>query len=438
MLPLSTLQNWAQDLGFSHVSVIPVGLHSPQFALHDSGLNAWLAAGHHGEMAYMAAHGSKRSHPAELLEGTQTVLSLRMNYLPSSEVSAWQAYETDDLGTQATLQKGLGKISRYAQGRDYHKVVRHRLQKLLNRITAHTPCSGRVFSDSAPVMEVALALQAAHNLTNDPNPQSAKTWRGKNTLLLSSDAGSLFFLGEIFLSIPVQVAADVAVENTASTATATLQSAPPTHAADHAQRVNELSERHEPGGDDPNTPAPKHCGSCTACIRACPTGAILGPQRLDARRCISYLTIELKGSIPPEFRRAIGNRVYGCDDCQSVCPWNKYAQAAHAMVAEDFAPRPHWQNPDLVSLFNWSEEEFLRHTEGSAIRRIGYVRWLRNLSVSLGNALAASADALLRSHIQQALQDKKALLPAISLAEGDAALLTEHIDWAMAQATEPS
>jgi epoxyqueuosine reductase len=293
--------------------------------------------------------------------GTVSVITARMNYLPSSTSPDWQALEL------ARLQRPTeGVVSLYARGRDYHKVLRSRLQKLAEAIAAECgPRGYRVFTDSAPVLEAELASR------------SGQGWRGKHTLVLNREAGSMFFLGEIYI--------DIALPATA--------------------------------------PVESHCGSCSACMAVCPTQAILGPQRLDARRCISYLTIEHAGSIAPALRPLIGNRIYGCDDCQLVCPWNKFAQRASL---PDFDARDGLAGQDLCALLGWSEAQFLQRTEGSPIRRIGHVRWLRNVAVALGNALRGSTDDTLRRHIRSALQAQ--------LAHGDA-LVREHVQWALDQAS---
>ena len=318
-------------------------------------------------MHYMAAHGLKRARPAELVPGTVSVITVRMNYLPArsptgsdlpGESDDWQAEEFRRLDRPSE-----GIVSVYARGRDYHKVLRSRLQKLGERIAAHVqPMGHRAFTDSAPVLEAELAAR------------SGQGWRGKHTLLLSRDAGSMFFLGEIYV--------DLALPPTESTTS--------------------------------------HCGSCSACITVCPTQAIVAPHRLDARRCISYLTIEHAGPIPAELRPLIGNRIYGCDDCQLACPWNKFAQRS---ALPDFDERAGLTGQQLTTLFAWTEAEFLQRTEGSPIRRIGHERWLRNVAVAMGNALRVTggeqADALV-----QALRQR---LPEAS------ALLAEHIDWALVQ-----
>jgi len=292
----------------------------------EPGLQAWLAAGFHGEMAYMAAHGMKRARPAELLPGTVSVITARIDYLPADTPSDWIERERE-----RTMQPGQAVVSLYARGRDYHKVLRTRLQQLAERIEAVLgPFGHRAFTDSAPVLEVELAAR------------SGLGWRGKHTLALSREAGSAFFLGELFVDFAL----------------------PPTPAVS------------------------AHCGQCTACLDACPTRAIVAPYRLDARRCISYLTIEHDGPIPEALRPLLGNRVYGCDDCQLVCPWNKFAQVH---------PLPDWQartgltGAAIAELLAWDEAEFLRRTEGSAIRRIGHARWLRNLALAGGNALASAS-----------------------------------------------
>ena len=322
---VSQIQAWALELGFSQIGVTGVDLSSAE-----AGLLQWLADGFHGDMAYMAAHGLKRARPTELVPGTVSVITVRMDYLPADTPEGWQAIEFDRLNRPTE-----GIVSVYARGRDYHKVLRQRLQKLTERIAAQIgPFGHRVFTDSAPVLEVELATR------------SGQGWRGKHTLLLNRAAGSMFFLGEIYVDIAL---------------------AP-----------------NRPPGD----PATDHCGSCNACIDVCPTQAIIAPYRLDARRCISYLTIEHAGPIPMELRPLIGNRIYGCDDCQLICPWNKFAQRS---ALPDFDERAGLTGQQLVTLLGWSEEDFLRHTEGSPIRRIGHERWLRNVAVALGNALRGAA-----------------------------------------------
>jgi epoxyqueuosine reductase len=315
-------------------------------------LLAWLAKGFHGDMAYMEAHGVRRARPAELVPGTTSVITARMDYLAATP-EGWQAIEFDRL--QSSRE---GVVSLYARGRDYHKVLRARLQKLAERIAAAVgPFGYRVFTDSAPVLEVELAAR------------SGQGWRGRHTLVLNREGGSMFFLGEIYV--------DLALPET------------------------------EPVAD--------HCGTCSACIDVCPTGAIVAPYRLDARRCISYLTIEHAGAIPLELRPLMGNRIYGCDDCQLVCPWNKFARAA---TLPDFAPRAGLVGQPLVALFAWSEEEFLRHTEGSPIRRIGHERWLRNIAVAMGNALRREEDPEVRAALQ-------------ARADDPSALVREHVAWAL-------
>ena len=347
----STIKQWGRELGFADVRIADVDLSHAE-----AGLQAWLDAGRHGEMDYMASHGMKRARPAELVPGTVRVISARMDYLPADTPDDWRERE------QARLEDPQAAvISIYARGRDYHKVLRSRLQQLAERIAAVAGQFGfRVFTDSAPVMELPLAEKAGIG------------WRGKHTLMLNREAGSMFFLGEILVDLPLPV----------------------------------------------DEPASAHCGQCQACIDICPTQAILGPGRLDARRCISYLTIELKSSIPPELRPLIGNRVYGCDDCQTACPWNKFAQRA---LVPDFEERNALGSADMTSLFAWSEEEFNRRLEGSPIRRIGHERWLRNLAVGLGNAAAKTrGDA----GIVAALRTR---------AEHPSAMVREHVAWALAQ-----
>jgi epoxyqueuosine reductase len=344
---LAQIRGWARELGFSQIGVAGVDLSGAE-----SGLLAWLANGFHGEMAYMASHGVKRARPAELVAGTASVITARMDYLHATP-EGWQAIEF------ARLQRPQeGIVSLYARGRDYHKVLRSRLHKLTERIaTVVGPFGHRVFTDSAPVLEVELAAR------------SGQGWRGRHTLVLNREGGSMSFLGEIYV--------DFALPAT------------------------------EPTGD--------HCGTCRACIDVCPTGAIVAPYRLDARRCISYLTIEHPGSIPPELRPLIGNRIYGCDDCQLVCPWNKFARAA---TVPDFAPREELVGQSLAALFAWSEAEFLCRTEGSPIRRIGHERWLRNLAVALGNALRQRDDAGLRAALRARL-------------DHPSPVVREHVLWAL-------
>jgi len=324
----------------------------------EPGLLAWLNNGFHGRMDYMAAHGLKRARPAELVPGTVSVITARMDYLPRDTPPGWQAVEFDRL-----QRPGEGIVSIYARGRDYHKVLRARLQKLGDHIAdAVGPFGHRVFTDSAPVLEAELAAR------------SGQGWRGKHTLVLSREGGSMFFLGEIYV--------DLALPRTA--------------------------------------PTSEHCGQCAACMDICPTRAIVAPHRLDARRCISYLTIEHDGAIDEALRPLIGNRIYGCDDCQLACPWNKYAQRS---ALPDFDVRDGLRGGELAALFGWSEEEFLRRTEGGPIRRIGHVRWLRNIAVALGNALAAlpAGDAR-RAPLLAALQAR---------ADHPHALVREHVQWAM-------
>ena len=331
------IKAWGREAGFQ-----AVGIADADLAAAEPRLLEWLSRGWHGEMEYMARHGALRARPAELTPGTLRVISCRMDY-------------AHDVSRELPVKGEAAYIARYARGRDYHKVLRARLQRLCDRIEGAVGCFGyRVFSDSAPVMEVELAARAGLG------------WRGKHTLLLSRDSGSWFFLGEIYCDLPL----------------------PP----DGAQ--------------------PEHCGSCTQCIDVCPTGAIVAPYQLDARRCISYLTIEHKSAIPEELRPLIGGRVYGCDDCQIACPWNRFARPSGE---DDFRPRHGLDAASLAELFGWSESQFDERMRGSAIRRIGYERWLRNLAVGLGNApssprvlaaLRARADypsTLVREHVAWAL-----------------------------------
>jgi epoxyqueuosine reductase len=336
------IHTWAHEFGFQ-----AVGISDTDLTAAESGLLEWLSLGWHGELDYMANHGTKRSRPAELVTGTLRVISLCMNYFPPQARDSWHVLAE---GERAF-------ISRYALGRDYHKVLRNRLTKLANRIRAEVAeADGRVFTDSAPVMEVELACKAGLG------------WRGKHTLLLSKEHGSWFFLGEIYLNLPLPV----------------------------------------------DAPQQEHCGTCSRCIEVCPTRAIIAPYRLDARRCISYLTIELKGSIPAELRPLIGNRIYGCDDCQLVCPWNGFAQTT---VEPDFAVRHGLDNVSLVELFAWDETKFKTKLAGSSIYRIGYEQWLRNIAIALGNATKSSA-----------------VIAALRLrAKHESDLVREHVEWALLQ-----
>ena len=346
---MARIEGWARELGFSRIGVADIDLSDAE-----PGLLQWLHNGFHGEMAYMAAHGVRRARPAELVPGTVSVITARMDYLPRAAPLDWQAIEFERL---ARPDEAI--VSLYARGRDYHKVLRSRLARLAERIAAEVgPFGHRAFTDSAPVLEAELAAR------------SGQGWRGKHTLVLERSGGSMFFLGEIYV--------DLALSRT-----------------------------------EPVTP---HCGACTACIDVCPTRAIVAPYRLDARRCISYLTIEHGGPIPVELRPLLGNRIYGCDDCQLACPWNKFAQRS---PLADFDAREGLTGATLAVLFAWSEDEFLQRTEGSPIRRIGHERWLRNIAVALGNALRAGS-----TEARAALQTRSA---------HPSALVREHVQWALAQ-----
>ena len=359
------IRQWGEALGFGEIRIVDIDLTD-----NEAGLQAWLDAGHHGDMAYMANHGMKRARPAELVPGTRRVIIARMDYLPAANMDADSTGSVSGSGADWRLreaerlqQPGAAVVSLYARGRDYHKVMRGRLQQLAQQIEGEAGGFGyRVFADSAPVMEVALAQN------------SGLGWRGKHTLLLTREAGSMFFLGEIYTDLPLPV--------------------------------------------DP--PVADHCGSCSACISACPTGAITAPYRLDARRCISYLTIELQGSIPVHLRPLIGNRVYGCDDCQLVCPWNKFAQPAGIA---DFDVRNGLDGASLIDLFAWDAAQFDVRLQGSPIRRIGHKRWLRNLAVGLGNALRQAAPA-----------ERAPFIAALDSRAGDgSSMVREHVAWALAQ-----
>lgn len=371
------IKQWGQALGFAEIRITDTKISKAE-----TGLEAWLAQGMHGSMDYMARHGSAlRAYPENLVPGTLRIISARMNYLPSTPVSIatipattlssthqsettphsapadWRANELSKLDNPEQAV-----VSIYARGRDYHKVLRNKLQQLAEKIRAHTLTLGyRVFTDSAPVMEVELAQKAGLG------------WRGKHTLLLSRTAGSMFFLGEIFVDIPLPC-------------------------------------------DEPTT---DHCGQCQRCLTICPTQAIIAPYQLDARRCISYLTIEHDGAIPEEFRPLLGNRIYGCDDCQLVCPWNKYAQTTSL---PDFMPRHDLDNNLLLTLFAWTEQEFLDKLSGSPIRRIGHIRWLRNIAIALGNARRNSDNADYKKLVQAALHNRL---------DHPSALVREHVRWAL-------
>src|SRR5882724_11816449 len=347
----ASIKLWGREFGFAATTIAAVDMTEPSHKLR-----AWLAAGRHGEMDYMERHAHLRADPAQLLPGVARSICVRLDYRPRSDGADWIERETARLNDRAAAV-----ISIYARGRDYHKVLRERLQKLATRIEqAAGEFRYRVCTDSAPVFEIELARRGGLG------------WRGKHTLLLSRDAGSMFFVGEILTDLPLPIDAPV---------------------------------------DD-------HCGTCQRCIDICPTRAITAPYQLDARRCISYLTIEHKSAIPQELRRAIGNRVYGCDDCQLVCPWNKYAQVAGVA---DFDVRNGLDRATLVELFGWTEEDFRSRHAGSAILRIGYERWLRNIAVGLGNAPTSPA-------VIAALRAR---------ANHPSSLVREHVAWALAQHESP-
>jgi epoxyqueuosine reductase len=335
------IKNWGKALGFQQIGITDIDLSA-----YEQRFLTWLDQGFHGEMRYMEQHGSKRYRPDELIPGTVRIISTRMDYLPP------------DTDIPKILQNPMkGFISRYALGRDYHKLIRKRLTQLAAQITASVGTFGyRTFADSAPVLEKPLAEKAGLG------------WIGKHTNVINRQAGSWFFLGEIYTTLPLPI----------------------------------------------DEPVKNHCGTCSACIDVCPTQAIIGPYQLDARRCISYLTIELRGSIPVEFRSMLGNRIYGCDDCQLVCPWNRFAKPTDE---KDFHPRHGLSSPELLDLFAWSEETFLTKTEGSPIRRIGHESWLRNIAVALGNAPASHL-------IIHALKQKL---------NHPSALVQEHALWALEQ-----
>jgi len=339
---MADIRHWGQELGFQHIGVSDIDL-----AHAETRLTEWLEVDNHGAMGYMQRHGKKRSRPAELIPGTTRIISARMDYLPQSQDDAIGLLD----------HESRAYLSRYALGRDYHRVLRQRLRDLARRIEERIGDFGyRVFVDSAPVLEKAIAEKAGLG------------WIGKHTNLIDRKAGSWFFLGELYTDLPLPV-------------------------------------------DDPEV---SHCGSCRACIDVCPTDAIVAPYKLDARRCISYLTIELKETIPIEFRKAIGNRIYGCDDCQLFCPWNKFAKPT---AEGDFAPRHNLDDPQLTELFAWSESTWLAKTEGSAIRRVGYKLWLRNIAIALGNAKTTP-------EVVGALNKRRS---------SESKLVAEHVAWALAQ-----
>jgi epoxyqueuosine reductase len=349
---LAKMRVWATELGFSGLRVSDVAIEGAEERLTN-----WLSKGYHGDMHYMAAHGLKRCHPEQIVPGTVRVISLKMNYLPDKGVPTMAKERA------TASQPEMARISLYARGRDYHRVLRSRLQKLALKMEGEIGSFGyRVFTDSAPIMEVAIAAQAGIG------------WRGKNDLLISRDAGSFFFLGEILVDLPLPI----------------------------------------------DVPEKSFCGTCRRCQQSCPTGAIVGPRLIDARRCISYLTIEYKGSIPVELRPMIGNRIYGCDDCQLCCPWNRFAQKTDV---EDFAVRHHLDHVTLVALAAWNQHMFEENMAGSPIRRIGYDCWCRNIAVAMGNALASNGDV-----------DKPSLCNALTeMRERASDMVKEHIDWALGQ-----
>lgn len=333
-----SVKQWGQELGFQQIGICDIDLQE-----HEPLLQQWLDNQYHGEMSWMASHGTMRARPAELHPGTLRVISVRMNYLPAHARFA-----------EVLKDPTLGYVSRYALGRDYHKLLRQRLKQLGDKIQQQVGLRGfRPFVDSAPLLERPLAAKAGIG------------WVGKHSLILNREAGSWFFLGELLVDLALPV----------------------------------------------DQPLSAECGRCVACMTTCPTGAIVEPYVVDARRCISYLTIEAEGAIPLALRSAIGNRIYGCDDCQLICPWNRFSQLTEE---SDFSPRAHLHAPQLLTLFSWDEATFLKQTEGSAIRRIGHRRWLRNIAVALGNAPYQAA-------ILQALQQRL----------GDDELVNEHIQWAI-------
>jgi epoxyqueuosine reductase len=406
------IKTWGGELGFDAVGISDTNLSAAEHTLQ-----AWLTAGFHGQMDYMAKHGLKRARPAELVPGTVRVISLRMAYLPAQlEPSSWRAAQF-----MRNAAPGEAVVSVYARGRDYHKVLRSRLQKLAERIENEIgPFGYRVFTDSAPVLEVELAQKARLG------------WRGKHTLLLERDAGSFFFLGELFVDLPLPVDAPAFVASSSASPAALPAEpsavppaallpalsalSPPAAPSEPPSTAAAASSATEPGALPVNG---AHCGSCTRCIDICPTGAIVAPYRVDARRCISYLTIELAGSIPEELRPLIGNRIYGCDDCQLICPWNKFARLS---PVDDFEARNGLERASLLDLWQWTAHDFETRLAGTAIRRIGYERWVRNLAVGLGNALRATPEAAARMPFAEALRSRLA---------DPSAVIREHVEWAL-------
>ncbi len=354
------IKDWGAELGFQQI-----GITDTDLAKDEKYLLKWLDQAMHGEMDYMKRHGNKRTHPAELIPGTIRIISTRMDYMPDGG---------EDLETILNNPQ-QAYISRYATGRDYHKIIRSRLQKLAEKISKVTGEFGyRAFTDSAPVLEKAVARN------------SGLGWIGKHTNLINPNTGSWFFLGEIYTDLPLPVDKPFVTD---------------------------------------------HCGSCTACIDICPTQAIVGHYQVDARRCISYLTIELRGSIPEEFRKDIGNRIYGCDDCQLVCPWNKFT---HHTTEQDFTIRNSLDSSTLIDLFNWSEEEFLKKTEGSAIRRIAYEAWLRNIAVALGNLLSNLAESKpVGNNSNQLISHKEIIQVLEEKKSHPSEMVREHVEWALHQ-----
>ncbi len=372
---IADIKKMALQLGFQDCGITGVDLQADE-----KHLQQWLADGFHGDMDYMQRHGSKRSRPAELHEGTVSVICVRMDYFPQQAANADHVLQNPN----------LAYVSRYALGRDYHKLMRKRLQQLASELEKKVGAFGyRVFVDSAPVLEKALARNAGLG------------WIGKHSNLLHQSQGSWFFLGEIYTDLPL-----VEVDDN-----------PPIEIGIHTHTIgnkNKTSVTREAIRILAKGSSDGHCGSCTACMDACPTDAIVAPNRVDARRCVSYLTIELRTSIPEPLRKLMGNRIYGCDDCQLVCPFNKFSKNTSEA---DFEPRHELDSSKLETLFGWSETTFLDKTEGSAIRRIGYECWLRNIAVALGNAPTSEP-------VIDALEARRT---------HPSALVREHVEWALAQ-----
>jgi epoxyqueuosine reductase len=394
---------WGRELGFQQIGITDTDVNE-----HAEYLQNWLDKGYHGEMTWMLRHQLQRENPALLVPNALRVISVRMDYLPEN---------TQQIKTLKQVNKAY--ISRYALGRDYHKLIRKRLAQLGKRIEAFCEehveittdlkqtLNQRPFVDSAPVLEKAFGEKAGLG------------WIGKHTILINETAGSWFFLGELITNLPLPLSTFITTDNDCSDGAADKKHIPAINVTADSKKTVEFKEIKEPASAKGTTIKPiNKCGDCSACLKVCPTDAFVAPYKLDARRCISYLTIELKGSIPIEFREPMGNRVFGCDDCQLICPWNKWAKPTQE---QDFTPRHSLDDTELTRLFLWSEEEYLKYTEGSAIRRLGFERWLRNLAIGLGNAEPTAENIA-------ALESKN---------NYPSAMVQEHIEWALKQLHNP-